>query len=384
MKALTEDERIERCVGDLGSNADGSPLLIVVGGLHGNEHAGVDALQRVFARLAADRLALRGRFVGLAGNTAALARGVRYVDLDLNRAWSAERVHELRTTRAVGTSSVEKHEQLELLKVLDELFRDLPAPAHVLDLHSSSASGAPFATLGDTLRNRELALHFPVTKVLGIEEQIDGGLLEYLNNLGHITLGFEAGQHDDPASVNRCEAMIWLALEASGLMAADDVPDRAGHIRTLQGAARGVPSIMEVRYRHAIEPSDEFVMEPGYSHFQPVRRGEVIARDRNGKIRATERGYILLPLYQGQGNDGFFLGREVRPFWLAVSRLLRRTGAASIAHWLPGVRRKDGDPNTVVVNRNVARWRSTGLFHLLGYRKVRENGAVIELTRRME
>ena len=66
----------------------------------------------------------------------------------------------------------------------------------MIDLHSTSADGLPFATVGDTMRNRRFAQNLPVTILLGIEEQLDGTMLEYLNNLGAVTLGFEGGQHD--------------------------------------------------------------------------------------------------------------------------------------------------------------------------------------------
>ena len=69
-----ESAAMPRILGDVGSATDG-PTLIVVGGLHGNEPAGVGALQRVFARLRADDCLPRGRLVGLSGNRAALAVG---------------------------------------------------------------------------------------------------------------------------------------------------------------------------------------------------------------------------------------------------------------------------------------------------------------------
>ena len=56
----------------------------------------------------------------------------------------------------------------------------LKTEVFVLDLHTTSASGLPFATVGDTLRNRHFAQSLPVTILLGIEEQLEGTMLEYL------------------------------------------------------------------------------------------------------------------------------------------------------------------------------------------------------------
>ena len=42
-----------------------------------------------------------------------------------------------------------------------------------------------------------------------------------------------------------------------------------------------------------------------------------------------------MPLYQPQGDDGFFVMREFRPFWLRVSSLLRRARADLLFRLLP-------------------------------------------------
>ena len=56
-------------------------------------------------------------------------------------------------------------------------------------------------------------------------------------------------------------------------------------------------------------------MEPGFANFQPIERGQVLARDSQGAIEAPMKGWLLLPLYQGQGEDGFFIGRDVSSAW---------------------------------------------------------------------
>ena len=65
--------RRPRVLGDCSRGVSG-PLLIVTGGVHGNEPSGVESLERVFAQLERKSVPLRGRCVGLAGNIASLAR----------------------------------------------------------------------------------------------------------------------------------------------------------------------------------------------------------------------------------------------------------------------------------------------------------------------
>jgi len=66
------------------------PTLLILGGIHGNEPAGVLAADRVLLRIQERRADLRGEVVLLRGNTRALERKVRYIDADLNRQWRAD------------------------------------------------------------------------------------------------------------------------------------------------------------------------------------------------------------------------------------------------------------------------------------------------------
>jgi succinylglutamate desuccinylase len=123
-------------------------------------------------------------------------------------------------------------------------------------------------------------------------------------------------------------------------------------------------------------------MEPGFRNFQAVRRGEVLARDRMGEIKASETGLILLPLYQPLGNDGFFLGREVKRFWLTLSALLRKLKAGHYVNLLPGVRRDPVNENVVIINTRIARILPLQVFHLLGFRRLRWTDKSLLVSRR--
>jgi len=91
---------------------------------------------------------------------------------------------------------------------------------------------------------------------------------------------------------------------------------------------------------------------------------------------------VLLPLYQALGDDGFFLGREVRSFWLKLSAMLRRLRVGDYVHWLPGVRRDPGNDMQLLVNTQIARILPLQVFHLLGFRKRRWSGKDLVVSRR--
>ena len=368
----------EHLIGKFVGDADGA-TLIVVGSVHGNEPSGAIALRKISQKLENLRDKLRGRVYLLAGNTRALIQGVRFVDSDLNRHWTSENI--ARNKSRVSPQIAEDHEQKKLLDIFEEILETARAEVFALDLHSTSAEGLPFATVGDTLRNRRFAQKFPVCILLGIEEQLEGTMLEYLNNAGAVTFGFEGGQHDSAEAVENHKALVWLALVNSGILAEKDAPDFEKHRQNLSKAS-GNGRIVEVRRREAIVPEDEFEMNPGFQNFDEIKRGQMLAKNKRGTIKASESGLILMPLYQKQGEDGFFIGREVAPFWLQLSAVLRKLKIGDLVRVLPGVWRHPLDAESLVVNTRVARFFPLQIFHLLGFRKERWRDNQLVVSRR--
>ena len=370
---------MDRLVAALGPQGDG-PTLLVVGSIHGNEPAGFLACQRVVASLADRESGLRGRVVFLIGNRRALADGARYIDRDLNRSWTPDRVEALRS-EGIGEDH-EDLEQLELLNEIDGVLATARGAVHLLDIHTTSGSGGAFTAVADSLANRAIALQIPVPLVLGLEELVDGTLHDYLGGRGALTLAFESGQHQEPRAVDRAEAAIWLLLSATGGAPDSGYPETATARKLLQRDTRHLPRVVEMRYRHPVDLEDGFVMREGYQNFQPIQSGEEIADDRRGPVRVGEDARLLMPLYQAQGSDGFFVVREFRPFWLHLSYALRVLGLNRIVHWAPGVRKHPDRPGAYVVNKNVARWYALQLLHLLGFRKHKEVGDVLIVLER--
>ena len=368
----------EHLIGAFIGNSSG-PTLIVIGSLHGNEPAGATALANLSQQLDEIVGKLGGRVYFLTGNTRALASGRRFIECDLNRAWTRKN---MARRGFLGDKNISELRELsEIDQLLDSILITAMDEVFVLDLHSTSADGMPFATVGDTLRNRSFAQKFPVTILLGIEEQLDGTMLEYLNNAGAITLGFEGGQHDSSHTINNHMSMVWFALVNAGILVEADVPDHELNRWRLTDGKSG-SSIVEVRYREAISEGDEFEMLPGFNNFDPIRKGQVLARNGQGDIRAVESGMILMPLYQKLGSDGFFIGRKVSRFWLWLSSILRNIGVQKLIHILPGVRRDANDPGTLIVDTGIARLFPLQVLHLLGFRRRRWSKNKLIVSRR--
>ena len=299
----------ERVLGRLRGD-DPGPTLLVVGGVHGNEPSGLSAMHRIRMWLEHDAPAARGELVLLAGNLGALRRRERYLTRDLNRGWTDARLDALRDAARDDERCPEDREQLELAAAIEQVRAEARGPLYVLDLHSTSADGVPFAITTSREGDVTFARHFPLPVILDLLGAIGGTLSQYLSERGIVSLAVEGGQNASARSVNHHAATVAIALAALGVLEESAVPNLARD-RALLDTARGdIPRMLRVWHRHAIVPEDRFQMEPGFANIARVTHGQLLARDRDGEIRAPEDGWLLMPLYQGLGDDGFFLGRE--------------------------------------------------------------------------
>jgi len=302
---------LERLVGDAAG-----PTLIAVGGLHGNEPAGVAVIRTVLGRVRARGAAVRGEVVGLVGNVRALAARRRFLARDLNRLWTPARIDSLVSSDPWSEPTSDGAELSELIELSGELERAIEAargPVFVIDLHTTSAPGVPFGVIGAAPAQRAFAEQFPLPTILGLEEQLEGVLTRFLAARGCVTLAIEGGQTDSPDAGAYLEAVVTIALAASGCVAPDQLPELVA-ARNLLARTRGaLPPLIEVTMRHEVKPEHDFHMEPGFANIHRTAAGTLLARDRRGEIRAPYDGLLLLPLYQSQGGDGFFFGRVAAP-----------------------------------------------------------------------
>lgn len=297
-----------RIIGAYDSGRPG-PVVVFTGGIHGNEPAGVIALQRVYQRLLAVQAPVRGKILFLAGNMAALHAGKRYIDQDLNRLWARQSVTHIRA-KAASERDSEERELMELLALI-EPFGEGKEDRYFFDFHTTSGEGGCFVVSSGRPENQMAAsfLHVPV--IYGLATSMSGTTNRYMDENGWRGIGFEAGQHADPGSADRHEAAAWLLLESCGCLSPAEIPGLEVWHERLIRAAKGLPQHLEVTYRHHVAPEDQFVMHKGFETFSPVKQGEPLACDVRGEVRSPSEGYLLMPLYQKQGEDGFFIVKRL-------------------------------------------------------------------------
>jgi succinylglutamate desuccinylase len=373
---------IQRVIGRCGgpNHAPEGATLIVVAGQHGNEASGVHAAHRVLTTLETtvrrSPACFSGEFVALAGNVSALRSGIRFHETDLNRLWTPKSINETFARIERGeTVGVEQREQHALADEITDAVLRSRGRTILLDLHTTSSASRPFLVIEDIVRVREFARAIPVTAVIGLEAVIRGILPDWFNTVGDASMIFEAGQHDDPASIDRHEAAIWITLAQIGCLDRVLFADRLkwAH-QTLEPHSKGLPRMLEARARHTVLPEDGFRMRKGFENFHPIQRGELLAGDSSGTIRAPMSGWLFMPLYQPLGEDGFFIARRAGRTFMRLSRLLRPLKLHTLIHLLPGVKKSEAGVDAFVVNPRVARLLAHEVFAMLGYRRYREHG----------
>lgn len=282
------------------------PLVIVVGGLHGNEPDGVHAATALLESLQAGSMHLRGSLLALSGNRPGLERGVRFTGRDLNRTWTPEGIDRLGEG---GDIHLEDREMRELLMEFDLALDSHEGPVFLIDLHSTSAEGAPFVILGQRWHDAERGAGVPLPSVRGLQERLDGALTSWFDATHGPAMVVEGGQSGTPQTVANHLDALWLLLAHVGLLDAD-LPQVTDAARDLASHASGLPRQFELAHVHHSAPGEGFSMGKRdgrrYRTFDSVRAGEVLGTNANGPVTCPVDGWVVMPLYQ-EGEEGFFV-----------------------------------------------------------------------------
>ncbi|MCA9302901.1 MAG: succinylglutamate desuccinylase/aspartoacylase family protein [Phycisphaerales bacterium] len=362
-----------REIGRADSGREG-PTLVVLGGVHGNEPAGLHAGKRVLDALHEDQpTAMRGRVVLLAGNMRALNHTdahTRYIDHDLNRLCTAV---EMGMPSETSAEHAEMHELFAAIRAE----RARSSEMVLVDLHTTSADAPPVVVVEDSIRARTFVQKLGLPMYLGFEEELPGLVADRVTQeLGCVSCVIEGGQHNDPRSIDVHEAVIWTAMDALGMLPIDAVMHDESPPLVVRGAVgEQAGCVYDIRHRHEITGED-FAMVDSIRSGSLVHAGRtVIAHEHGVDVLAVVRGRVFLPNRQTRrriGDDGFFIVRRVGTGWLGLSaRLRKQHWLHSVFSRLPGIYRM-GD-GSLMIDADIAAFCKRQVFHLLGYRLVRHD-----------
>ena len=300
---------------------EGGPLLVIFGGIHGNEPAGVRALTLMFKMLEVEPITnpafeYSGTLLGLIGNRQSYVLQQRFINRDLNRIWTDDNVARILNTN----KNLLQHEALELREILDLIHAELASRKYsrliVLDMHTTSSYGGIFTLPTNEEESIRIALELHAPVIRGMIDGIEGTTLHYFRtdnfDLPTVACVFESGQHNEDLSVNRAIAAITNCMRTIGAIKPDNVENV--HDSLLIEYSADLPKISQLYSMHHIAIGDNFRMLPNYKNFQMVNEGQPLAEDKNGVITADADGMILMPLYQEKGEDGFFLIQKIEGY----------------------------------------------------------------------
>lgn len=295
------------------------PLLICFGAMHGNEPAGVKAIEYVAKMLDVEPIknptfSYKGRFLGIIGNLKAFQENKRFLKKDLNRQFTKQIIDKVYSSNELPLDPEEQEikEIIDLVKSEIEEYK--PSQLIILDLHTTSSFGGVFTICQNDPKiiNVAYALHAPI--VLGILEGLRGTTLHYFTKdnfgLDTISITFESGQHTEKLSVNRAIAGIICLMKEVGSVNEEDVENY--HEEIIKKYSESLPQLTTLVEHFPIEEEDEFEMLPGFNNFQAVKKNQELARCNGSPVKSKEEGLILMPLYQKQGEDGYFIVKEIK------------------------------------------------------------------------
>jgi hypothetical protein len=355
----------KRILGEFYGTNNG-PTVIIFAGIHGNEKAGVHASHQVIQKIKERNIKFKGNLHIILGNINALNKGIRFEKVDLNRIWQHDHITDIETRG--GHLNTEEKEQIDILTIIRNILIHQPGPFYFLDLHTTSSPSVPFITISDSLNNRKFSSNFPIPVVLGIEEYLNGPLLTFINEYGHIALGFEGGSHNAPSSIVNCEAFIWKALVHSKCMDASELNDYDQYKKVFSELGCEY-QFFAIKYRYELKEQEQFTMRPGFENFEPIEKNEYLATSDGQEILSPRGGRIFMPLYQELGEDGFFVLTRISKFWLGLSVMARKMKFNHFLRLVPGVKKDPENNYTLIVNPKVARFMARPIFHLFGYRQ---------------
>ncbi len=289
---------MERIIGKCGSGHKG-PLLIFVAGIHGNEPQGLIALENIIKELEDGVHEKRGRMIALRGNLRAIKEDKRFISEDLNRIWSHnENLHDV---------VWEMKEMAEFKSIINQELELGFTEAYLIDLHTTSAPTIPFVVTKEINPDKQLIHDIKVPFITGLEGHLDGTMLSWMCKKGHCGLAFEAGQHHSRTSMIKHESFIKLAMYYTGFtpsLSAEELKDLRIHLDDELMPKHNHFKLMD---HYHIKQEEEFEMEPGFSNFERIYEGEILAKNQDGEIISKHDGNIFMPLYQKEGRDGFFI-----------------------------------------------------------------------------
>lgn len=256
---------------------DGEPEVTVIGGIHGDEPAGVEVIRR----LRKDDIEYKRPVQLVIGNPSAVEECERYLETDLNRAYPGNE-----------NGALEEQIASEIMDIIDG--------TTVLSIHTTHSTNTPFAILDSsnemlTKIVSELSVPYAVDPT-----PMDGNALSRYGDVIEI----EAGQQYSDKAVEQARQIAQEYLQTMGVLNGSSENATATEyfemFETVEKPENSPDRSCDVLYDFKAE------------NFRKVKSGEVYAEYQSEELRAESEFYPILMSQCGYEGIFGFKGRKVR------------------------------------------------------------------------
>ncbi len=292
---------MDRILGKIEGDKPG-PLVICIAGLH--------AFRNVFSSLQNHNIRFRGKLVGIAGNIHAIQENKRFIDYDLNRCWSQKKIDNVVNHKG-DYPHLEDKELLEIYEAIESESTGDFNMKIMADLHATSSEKGNFIVVPEASSNHPVlnALKLPI--VVDLDQYLEGTLLDYYYYHNFISFALEGGMVGTSDVYQLHTSGLWEILDKAGCISHHDHEIEDHYTKQLLEVSQDLPKKVKVLHRELIMRGDGFKMLPGFHNFMPVKKGQLLAINNRGEIKCPIDGLIFMPLYQNEGDDGFFIVEDV-------------------------------------------------------------------------
>ncbi len=258
------------------------PKVVILGGVHGDEPCGVEAIGYMGTILPS--LLLQGEVAFEIGNPQALLLRKRFIDCNLNRLFR-------------GDSTLTPKERASYEYTRAKVLKPLLASCDVLlDLHSVHEPNAPSFVICEP-NGYDLASYLPASIVVsGFDKLHPLATDAYVNLCGGIGICLECGTHDEPSTLQRAIQGIYGILAALHMIDEQITPRTQQHLK----------ATYIYKTRHNFMPVQSF------AEFTSVTKGTLLGTDGNAPVLAPFDG-LLMFVYQCEKaeQEAFVLAKHV-------------------------------------------------------------------------
>ncbi len=239
------------------------PTVVILGGVHGNETCGVEALP-VLSKVSLQK----GKLILLYGNPLAIEQNVRFVEYNLNRLFCVDD-----DVPDGAKQSYEYQRSRQLLPYLDQA-------DYCLDLHASfTPDSEPFIICESNAQ--DFIKYLPQNRVCyGFTRLEPGGSDGYMNNVGKIGVCVECGYLQDHASALAAVHSGRSFLQSLGMIAGDALR---------VNSAQQYLEAYELYYTK----TDCFRLTRSYQDFEVLKVDEIIGFDGHEAVISSVEQMIL-------------------------------------------------------------------------------------------